>query len=215
MKRVTVCVGILFAIVTSSYAQDSSSDTLNRVGQTAGDDNSSASASNTSQTKTQTQDHEATAAPSKQNDQLSSGNKTHLRLGGIVVSGGYACFWPGIYPYGFAYGPFYSPISAALWWDPFWGFFPPIYPAGYFSPGDGKGEVKLTDAPKSANLYVNGGYAGTVEHLRSFWLDPGVYDLVLSAPDGREYQQRVYVLTGKTLKIAAKLAKPTTEGERM
>src|SRR5215469_3852223 len=112
MIRVTVCLGILFAIVTSSYAQDSSSDTLKPVGQTAGDDNSRASASNSSQTKTQTQDHEATAASSKQNDQLSSGNKIHLRLGGIVVSGGYTHFWPGIYPYGFQYGPFYSPISA-------------------------------------------------------------------------------------------------------
>lgn len=203
MNRVTVCLGILFALLTFSYAQDSSSDTLKRHGQTATDDNS------------KTQDHEAAVTPSKQNDEQSSGRGTHLRLGGITVSAGYAHFWPGIYPYGFPYGPFYSPISAALWWDPFWGFFPAGYPIGYFSPGDGKGEVRLSDAPKTASVYVNGGYAGTVEHLKSFWLDPGVYDLVLSTPDGREYQQRVYVLTGKTLKIEAKLAKPIADGERM
>ena len=210
MKRVTLCLGILFAVVTCSYAQDSSPDILNRHGQTTVD-NSSPSASDTSQTKTQTQGHEAAAAPSKQ----SFGKETHFRFGGIAVSASYAHSWPGVYPYGFPYGPFYSPVSAALWWDSFWGFFPAAYPVGYFSPGDGRGEVKLNDAPKSASVYVNGGYAGTVEHLKSFWLDPGVYDLVLSTPDGRQYQQRVYVLTGKTLKIVAKFAKPITDGERM
>jgi hypothetical protein len=162
-----------------------------------------------------TQDHEATATQPKLNDEQSSEKETHLRFGGIAVSASYAHFWPGMYPYGFPYGPFYSPVSAALWWDPFWGFFPPVYAAAYFRAGDGKGEIKLNDAPKSASVYLNGGYAGTVEHLRNFWLDPGVYDLMLSAPDGREYQQRVYVLTGKTLKIGAKLAKPMTDGERM
>ena len=206
MKWVTVCLGLFFAIVTS--AQDSS-DPLNRHGQTA---TSNVSASDASQR--QTQDHEATAAPGNQNDEQSSGHQTHVRLGGIVVSAGYAHFWPGAYPYGFPYGPFYSPISAALWWDPYWDF-PVGYPAGYFRPGEGKGEVKLNNAPKSASVYLNGGYAGTVERLKSFWLDPGVYDLVLSVPDGREYQQRVYVLTGKTLKIEAKWVKPTAEGERM
>ena len=210
MKRVTVCLGILFAVVSWSYAQNSSLDTFNGVGQAATGDKSSASASNTSQTKTQIQDHDAAATPRKQ----SSGKETHLRFGGIAVSASYAHFW-GVYPYSFPYGPFYSPVSAALWWDPFWGFFPPVYPAAYFSPGDGRGEVKLNDAPKSASVYLNGGYAGTVEHLKSFWLDPGVYDLLLSAPDGSQYQQRVYVLTGKTLKIEAKLAKPITDGERM
>ena len=210
MKRAMVCLGILFAVARITYAQNSSSDTSNRHGQT-GPDNSSVSASNTSQTRPQDQ---ATAFPDNQNDEQSSGHQTHVRLGGFVVSAGYAHFWPGAYPYGYPYGPFYSPFSAALWWDPFWGF-PVGYPVGYFSPGDGKGEVKLSDAPKDASVYLNGGYAGTAEHLKSFWLDPGAYDLVLSSPDGREYQQRVYVLTGKTLKIEAKLVKPATEGERM
>ncbi|HTS06061.1 MAG TPA: PEGA domain-containing protein [Candidatus Eisenbacteria bacterium] len=212
MKRASVCLGILFAVVTITYAQDPPSKTSNRPRPTAAGDNSSVSSSNSLQT--QTQDHQATPAADNQGDEQSSRRETHVRLGGFVVSAGYSHFWSGAYPYGFPYGPFYSPFSAALWWDPFWGF-PLGYPAGYFSPGDGKGEVKLGDAPKNASVYLNGGYAGTVEHLKSFWLDPGVYDLVLSSPDGREYQQRVYVLTGKTLKIEATLVKPTTGGERM
>jgi len=203
MKRVTVCLGILFALLTFSYAQDSSSNPLNQPGQTVNDDNS------------QPQGNGASVAPSNQSEKESSGRQTHLRFGGFTVSAGYSHFWgPGVYPYGYPYGPYYSPISTA-WWDPFWGFYPVGYPVGYFSPADGKGEVKLSDAPKTASVYVNGGYAGTVEHLKSFWLDPGVYDLVLSGSDGREYQQRVYVLSGKTLKIQAKLAKPITDGERM
>ncbi|HEY7390184.1 MAG TPA: PEGA domain-containing protein [Bryobacteraceae bacterium] len=206
MKRATLCLGILLAFVASIYAQDAPSATPN---------GSNASLSNASQTNAQTQDHEAMAASGNQNDHQSSGQETHVRLGGFSVSAGYAHFGPGVYPYGFPYGPYYSPIAASLWWDSIWGFYPAGYPAGYFTPADGKGEVKLNDAPKDATVYLNGGYAGTVEHLKSFWLDPGVYDLVLSTPDGREYQQRVYVLTGKTLKIEAKLVKPSTDGERM
>jgi len=203
MKQVALCLGVFFTLLTFSYAQDSSSNPPISQGQTANDDNS------------QIQSNEATVTPSKQTDEQSSGSKTHVRFGGFTVSAGYSHFWgPGVYPYGYPYGPYYSPISTA-WWDPFWGFYPAGYPVGYFSPADGKGEVKLSDAPKTASVYVNGGYAGTVEHLKSFWLDPGVYDLVLSESDGREYQQRVYVLSGKTLKIQAKLAKPITDGERM
>jgi hypothetical protein len=43
------------------------------------------------------------------------------------------------------------------------------------------------------------------DKLKTLWLDPGAYDLTLSA-DGREdFHERLYVLSGKSLKISAKL----------
>ena len=95
MKRATVCLGILLAVVTIAHAQDPSSDTSdtsNRRGQTA-TDNHSVSLNNTSQI--QPQDRDAAAALGSQNDDQSSGHETHVRLGGFVVSAGYAHFWPG------------------------------------------------------------------------------------------------------------------------
>ena len=59
-------------------------------------------------------------------------------------------------------------------------------------------------------MYVNGGYAGTADKLKTIWLDPGAYDLSLSAAGREPYRERIYVLSGKTLKIAAVLNQPQT-----
>jgi hypothetical protein len=101
-----------------------------------------------------------------------------------------------------------------MWWNPFWGFYPP-FPPDYFSSGNGKGELKLSGLPKNASVFVNGGYAGTADHLKSFWLDPGVYDLEVSVADGQRYKQRLYVLTGKTLRIDPKAMTTIKEREQL
>lgn len=152
----------------------------------------------------------------KSADKDSADHKTHVRLGGFVASAGYAHFAPGFYPYAF-YNPFYypfSPVYAAMLWDPFWGMYSPVYPPGYFSAGTDKGEVKLAGAPKDAAVYIDGGYAGTIAHLKSVWLDPGAYDLAVTSKDGRRFDQRVYVLTGKSLKIVAALGEQPTGSEK-
>jgi len=131
-----------------------------------------------------------------------AGHNWHLRLGTIGVGAAYyngPAFYP--YPY-YGYPGFYS---AAYWdplWDPFWG---PGY-SGYalnFAYGHGKGEVKLSGAPKDAKVYVDGAYAGTAKDLKHVWLDPGAYDLSVVSPGRDTFQQRIYVLSGKTLKIVA------------
>jgi PEGA domain len=119
----------------------------------------------------------------------------HLRLGTISLSAAYFG-GPGFYPY--AYYPFYAMAP----WDPFWGLSYSGYAPG-FGYADGKGEVKLTGAPKDAKVYVNGGYAGRADRLKHMWLTPGAYDLAVAIPGGETFQQRIYVLSGKTLKIAA------------
>jgi hypothetical protein len=44
-----------------------------------------------------------------------------------------------------------------------------------------KGEVKLSADPKTAEVYIDGAYAGKADQLRTMWLDSGAYDLSLSA----------------------------------
>jgi hypothetical protein len=140
--------------------------------------------------------------------------KSRVRIGGVLLTGGYRRSYP--IPYGDPYLG-YSPYL----YDPFWAglYAPPIVytPLGYpgyldaFSRGSDKGEIKLNAEPKTAEVFLNDAYAGTVGDLRSFWLEPGVYDLKIEAPDGGTFSRRIYVLSGKTLKIDAELTVPKRE----
>jgi hypothetical protein len=140
----------------------------------------------------------------------SSSSKVRWHLGTVTVGAAYAHlsgpfyfspfwpygFYPGapiyLYPYGaYAYGLGYAPG--------FW------YPPYYFDYGVGKGNVRLSANVKNAQVQLNGAYAGVMKDLKSIWLDPGVYDLELSAPGRAPFQKRIYVLSGKTLKIQADL----------
>lgn len=140
-------------------------------------------------------------------DQKVSDPKWHFHLGTVSLGAGYSRFSSPLYgPYGFyPYSPYYS----SLLWDPYWGY---LYPAGYFSYNDGKGEVRLA-APKQADVYLDNAYAGKAEKLKSIWLTPGAYDLSVSNRDRASFHQRIYVLSGKSLKIAAKL-EPQTDSPK-
>ena len=129
---------------------------------------------------------------------------TYSRFGGPVY-----------YPYGLY--PFDGYYRAWLW-DPYWAY-PLLYPAGYFDRNDGRGEVKITLEPKTvdpklAEVYVDNAFAGTADHLKNMWLEPGVYDLSVLSKDGAAYRRRIYVLSGKSLKIAAKLDSPLPETKK-
>lgn len=104
----------------------------------------------------------------------------------VFIRGG---FWGGPGFYGPAYG----------WYGP--GYGPYGYAYGY-APGPSTGSVKFETKMKNAGVYVDGGYAGTVEQLKTFKLRPGTHNLELKAPDGHSfYQERVEVIAGKTMKI--------------
>ena len=47
--------------------------------------------------------------------------------------------------------------------------------------------------------------------LREIWLEPGVYQLKVTADLHEPFELRVYVLTGKTVKIAAELKEKEKE----
>ncbi len=103
--------------------------------------------------------------------------KWHVKLGPVLVGASYSRFGgPVYYPYGLS--PFDGYYRAWLW-DPYWAY-PLSYPAGYFGRNDGRGEVKLTLEPKTvdpklAEVYVDNAFAGTADHLKNMWLEPGAY----------------------------------------
>jgi hypothetical protein len=156
----------------------------------------------------QTSQSNSNQAKSGAKDEASS-HKYHLRLGTVVFSGAYISgpLWYPYAPYG--YYPYYGAAFA-----PFWAPFSPYYYPASLANGADKGQIQLKADPKDAAVYIDGAYAGTVQHLKDIWLDPGAYDVSISAAGREPFQQRVYVLTGKTLSISAKLTRQVVTGPR-
>jgi hypothetical protein len=105
----------------------------------------------------------------------------------VVVGGYWGPGWYGPAYYGW-YGPgYYGPYG---------------YAYGYTAPNIGK--VKFETKMKDARVYVDGGFAGTVHELGTFPLRPGTHNIELRDPAGQTiFQQKVDVLAGKTIKLAA------------
>jgi hypothetical protein len=173
-------------------------------------------------------DHSQASTQTKQNSQESEDknedekprHKLHFRLGTISVGAAYTHFSGGVvspfypyafYPYGFfSYGALYSPFFYGPFYGPF--YYPPYASGLNYSPGKGQVKVSSPGKDKSAEIYIDDAYAGTVHELKSMWLDPGAYDLSVIGADGSSFQKRIYVLSGKTLKIKAVLEpKPSPE----
>ena len=94
---------------------------------------------------------------------------------------------PGYWGYGWGWGYPY-------WGDPYWGY-------GPYYPADTRGQIKIKDADKNDQVYINGAFAGTVEKMRSIKLNPGTYDIRIDR-DGRKLVDRnVYVVSGKEVEI--------------
>ena len=158
------------------------------------------------------EDQAKPAASDEDSAQTKLPRKTRVRFGGLVVGAGYA---HSSYPYlGYPYG--YYPYSWSPAWphsSVFWDMYMPMYYPGFYSrrgPSWDRGEVKLHAEPRTAEVYLNGAYAGTVADLKTIRLEPGAYNLEVKA-DQRSYRRRIYVLSGKTLKIDAALTATETE----
>lgn len=88
----------------------------------------------------------------------------------------------------------------------------PFFYSAYFYPPPviirqpSRGAVKLHATPGDAAVYINGAYAGTANRLKKFSLASGAYDLEVKARDYRPVHRRIYVLSDRTLHIAAHLA---------
>jgi hypothetical protein len=138
-------------------------------------------------------------------------SKTRVRLGGISVGGFYRHYsnldyYPSYYPAFFGPSPYY-------WWPYYDLAFTSYHPGFYngFARSSGMGEVKL-QTQKGAEVFIDGAYAGLAEDLRSIWLHPGAYDLEVNAQGSQSFKKRIYVLSGKTVKIMATLRPESVEG---
>jgi hypothetical protein len=118
-----------------------------------------------------------------------------VRLGTISVGAGY----------GYSSGPFLPGYYSPFFYDPLYAypfgysFFPsPVY----LVPQPDKGQVSLQGSYDGSEIYIDNAYAGTAATLKKFWLAPGVYDLEVRPKDQTPKKKRIYVLTGKTLKVS-------------
>lgn len=168
---------------------------------------------------------EANPQTNRQDDQPAdySGKRSRVRLGGISVGAGFGYSSGPAWGRGYG-GPGYGYWGPGAWnsmfWDPWLG--PGMWPAmsfvhpGYwngFAPGPGGGEVELRTPNKEDTVTIDGAYAGVAKDLKSFWLEPGVYVVGVSDEDGNVFEKKIYVLSGKTLRLNAVLAPAATDAE--
>ena len=172
---------------------------------------SSAADQKAAQTADQQQSRKATTSADDE-DSKSAGRKTHFHLGAVTLGASYTSFGHSFvtpfypyYPY-YAYYP-YPAFSLGAFYTPFVGdlYGPYYYPPHVFDLNYalGKGEVELKSLGryKTASVYIDQAYAGKAGKLKHMWLDSGAYNLSLTAADGSSFHQRIYVLSGKKLKI--------------
>jgi hypothetical protein len=201
-NRVLSLVALVLALVPVSLLAQSGEQSVEPASAKAESTEAAAPVADETKSKQDINDNDKDAPAEKR--------KFHLRLGGISVGAGYRHFsgpyyYPYAYPFGYAPFGFYPGdwVAASFWYpiaSPY-----PFYAPDAFRYGDGRGEIRLTTDPKESKVYIDGGYAGTADKLKTLWLDPGAYDLTVSAAGRENFYQRLYVLSGKSLKISAKL----------
>jgi hypothetical protein len=117
-----------------------------------------------------------------------------VHLGTVSVGAGY----------GYASGPFWAGYYPLFPYEGAFGLWPgyPLFGSPVFLvPQPDKGQVNLQGADQNAEVYLDNAYAGTVATLKKFWLAPGVYELEVRPKDQTPKSKRIYVLTGKSLKV--------------
>src|SRR6202035_2542641 len=72
------------------------------------------------------------------------------------------------------------------------------------------GQVKLDTHVKEADVFIDGSYAGTLRELKSMMMRPGNYDISVRAPGRETFEQKIYVVAGKTLKLRPELRVQST-----
>ena len=158
---------------------------------------------------------EASTSSNEQTGSVEVSKEPRVRLGGISLTGGYSRYSGPAY-----WGPPFYGYYDSPFWTPFWqthfpyggSAFSGFYPAYNFRRGPSMGEIKLQAEPMTASVFINDAYAGRVQDLRSISLEPGVYNLRIETEGRPGFSRRIYVLSGKTLKIEANLM--TAKGEQ-
>jgi hypothetical protein len=96
-----------------------------------------------------------------------------------------------------------GPVVYGGWYAPYWGSY--WGPYGYYGYFPNSGEVKLDTKVKTAEVFINGSYAGTTRDNRTMHLRPGEYTIEIRENGQTPFSQKVYVAAGKTLKLHPEL----------
>ena len=100
---------------------------------------------------------------------------------------------------GFYRGGFYGRgFYGSGFYDPFWG---PYGYAPYVNQYANTGQVKIETKVKEAEVFVNGGFAGTVKDAHNLHLRPGQYTIEVRYHGQPGFSEKVYVTAGKTVKL--------------
>jgi hypothetical protein len=108
---------------------------------------------------------------------------------------------------GFYYGPyFYSPwFYSSFWWYPPYGYGYPYY---YGAVG---ASIRIQVQPKSAEVYVDGHFAGIVDEFDGMFqnlvVEPGSHEITIYLDGYRSIVQRLYLSVGSGYKIKGTMAK--------
>jgi hypothetical protein len=93
-----------------------------------------------------------------------------------------------------------APVSASAYWGPYWGpYWRPAYYGYYGYPI--AGQVKLDTKVKTAEVFIDGAFAGTTHDARTMHLRPGTYNIEIRELGVTKFNERVYVVAGKTLHL--------------
>ncbi len=121
--------------------------------------------------------------------------ETRLRLGDIHVGAGFldTSGYPFLPWVGSLYGPqFYDPLLP----------YPPACSVDRSGVDrDHFGRVELENVAADAQVFIDGGLAGTGSDLKSFYLKPGAYPLSIKRPGYESFNTKLYVLSRKTLHV--------------
>ena len=86
--------------------------------------------------------------------------------------------------------------------DPFFPYYGYPYPYAPYYVAANYGEVKIDMHHRTAEVYIDGGYAATITKSKKFALRPGNHEISLRSPDGEMfYHERVAVIIGQTTKL--------------
>lgn len=94
-------------------------------------------------------------------------------------------------------GPAFGPFG---WYGPYY----EAYPYGPYLVAN-VGQIKLDTHVKEADVFIDGSYAGTIRELKTMMMRPGNYDISVRAPGRETFEQKIYVVAGKTLELRPEL----------
>lgn len=86
-----------------------------------------------------------------------------------------------------------------------YGFYAPYWGPGYYAAYDNTGAVKIDSKVNTAEVFVNGSYAGTVKDNKTMHLLQGNYNIEIRQAGQTMFSEKVYVTAGKTLHISPSL----------